>query len=243
MTPPACLKMKNELTYANDFKTSNCPLTAGRHYKETREYYKAGTAVTFTFLTKVFSETVTCAFENKNGVTPDVVVFNSCVWDLSRWGPNGVAEYKKNVVHMLDYLKKRLLPDCLVVFTTTLPLSPHCRGGFLKKEVEFLGYELPWHVIEANYFLAETAKSYEFDVLDLHYHMRFLCEEWTPDGIHWSPLAYRLITNLLLTHLALSFGVPLPGVCGIDEKFIQQSQKSGEKRKEVEVVIDLTLDD
>lgn len=242
LVPQDSLKTKNELTHANDYKTSNSPLTSGRNYEETREYYNTGTCVKFTFLTKMFSESLTRAFEDQS-LVPDVVVINSCVWDLSRWGPNGVAEFKKNVVHTMEYFKKRLSKKCLVVFTTTLPLSSNCRGGFLMKQVEFLRYPLPYHVIEANNYLAEMARLYNYDVLDLHYNMRFLREEWMPDGIHWTPLAYRLITNFLLTHLALSFNAPLPGLHGLDERFILNSQfvkenndNGGKKRKEVDVI-------
>lgn len=238
IVPQGSLKTKNELTHANDFKTSNAPLTCGRHYKETREYYNEGTVVTFTFLTKIFSDNLLSAFEGGKP-QPDVVVINSCVWDLTRWGPNGVGEYKRNIVHTMEYLKKQVSRKCLVIFTTTLPLSSHSNGGFLTKEVECLRYEVPWHVIEANYFLAEMAKLYKFDVLDLHYYMRFLREEWMPDGIHWSPIAYRLITNTLLTHVALSFNAPLPQQYNLDCRLIEYSQlaetNSGEKRKAMEV--------
>lgn len=221
LVPQQSLQTKNELTHANDYKTSNSPLTGGRDYEETREYYHNGTVVKFTFLTKLFSPSLTRAFALD---CPDVVVINSCVWDLSRWGPNGVAEYKRNMTDTMELLKKTLTKTCKVIFTTTLPLSTESKGGFLKQQIEFLRSALPLHLIEANTFLAEIAQVYGYDVLDFYYSMRFLQNEWMPDGIHWTPVAYRLLTNLLLTHLALSANCALPGVFALDDEFIQNSQ-------------------
>lgn len=221
LVPQQSLQTKNELTHANDYKTSNSPTTSGRDYEETREYYNASVMVKFTFLTKMWSESLTRAF--KRGC-PDVVVINSCVWDLSRWGPNGISEYKINLIKTMEFFKKTLPKNCLTIFTTTLPLSSDSKGGFLRKQIEFLRFMLPWHVIEANNFLGEIARLYKYDVLDLHYNTRFLREEWMPDGIHWTPMAYRWLTNILLTHLALSTKHPLPGIFELADEFIQNSQ-------------------
>lgn len=221
LVPQPSLQTKNEPSHANDCRTSNSPLTSGRHYEEIREYCGQNTHVKFTFITKLHSRNLLEAFAEDS---PDVLVINSCVWDLTRWGPDGVAEYKRNVVDTMQFFKRTLPGETLVIFATTLPLSSHCTGGFLKKQIEFLRYMLPWHITEANSFLEEMAKLYRYDVLDFHYNMRFLTEEWMPDGIHWTPIAYRFLTNLLLTHLALSFNSPLPGVHKLDEDFILASQ-------------------
>lgn len=159
----------------------------------------------------------------QTGNFPDYLFINSCVWDLSRWGPNGVDQYKEDVPKTLKLFNEKLPKTTRVIFTTTLPLSSECSGGFLSKEIEFLRYVLPWHIMEANRFVAEAAREHKYDVLDLHYHTRFLIEEWKEDGIHFSPTLYRFMTNMILTHLALVESAKLPDVVTLDGTFLERS--------------------
>lgn len=83
---------------------------------------------------------------------------------------------------------------------------------------------LPWHVIEANAYMAEQVRTYKYDILDLHYPMKFLIEEWGHDGIHWTPSAYRFMTNTLLTHIALCEGQELPKIIHLDKTILRGTQ-------------------
>lgn len=74
--------------------------------------------------------------------------------------------------------------------------------------------------------MAECAKERKYDVLDLHYHTRFLIEEWKKDGIHFSPQLYRLVTNIFLTHVALAENKQLPDVVTLDRSFLERSAVS-----------------
>lgn len=56
----------------------------------------------------------------------------------------------------------------------------------------------------------QVADRFMVDTLDLHFHLRLLLDLRADDGIHWLPMAVRLCTNLLLGHIALSWGKPLP---------------------------------
>lgn len=224
LVPLNSLKKKNENSHANDQKLSRGTLHAGRNYEEVREYRgRQGQRVKFTFITRLFSDNFVKCFEEALA-SPDYVVINSCVWDLSRWGPDGVVAFKKNLVSTLEYLTKKLPSTTRVIFYTTLPLDPKCTGGFLKKEVNFMRVMLPWHIIEANNYIATQAKAYKYDVLDLHYHLRFFIDQWEHDGIHWSPMAYRFVTNLLLTHITLCEGKALPGVVTLDKTILERTQ-------------------
>ncbi|ETE57933.1 hypothetical protein L345_16345, partial [Ophiophagus hannah] len=64
-------------------------------------------------------------------------------------------------------------------------------------------------MIEANFYSANLAQRFWFDVLDLHYYFRFLQDFHSPDGIHWHFRAHRYLTKLLLTHLAEAWQVQL----------------------------------
>lgn len=126
---------------------------------------------------------------------PDVLVINSGMWDISRYGPKSVDSYKTNLCKTMSYLKRLLPARTRVIFTTILPISFDCRGGFMTKEIDALRPYLPLHFVEANAYLREKASEYEYDVLDLCYKARFLVDHWMPDGIHWSPKAYRYLVS------------------------------------------------
>lgn len=138
LLPANSLKTKNEVSHANDYRISNGPLHPGRTYEEVREYTKQNNIkVRFTFITKLFSDNLVRVFENIREV-PDYIVLNSCIWDLSRWGPDGVRGFKENLRLTLKLFAEKLPPTTRVIFSTTLPVSFECMGGFLSKEVEFM---------------------------------------------------------------------------------------------------------
>ena len=64
--------------------------------------------------------------------------------------------------------------------------------------------------MEANSFVHQVCVAFDYDILDLHYWMRFQLNRRTVDGLHWEPHAMRMISNLLLTHISLAIEEPLP---------------------------------
>ncbi|XP_013791001.1 uncharacterized protein LOC106474850, partial [Limulus polyphemus] len=126
------------------------------------------------------------------------------------WGPSGVEEYQKNFNMLMAKLQETVVENCLVIWTTTLPLSQKMKGGFLVPQLEFLKYSLRFHVMEANLYARQVVVKHGFDVLDMHYNLRMQIDQRAADGIHWLPPALRYMTNLLLTHISLALGVPLP---------------------------------
>ncbi|XP_063220941.1 PC-esterase domain-containing protein 1A-like isoform X1 [Bacillus rossius redtenbacheri] len=136
---------------------------------------------------------------------------NSCLWDLSRWGPNGVCAYKDNLLKLMKFLNQNLPQETLFIWTTALPISQNCYGGFLIKQVEFLKHTLRFEVMEANMYARDVVANHGYDVLDLHYYFTMQIFRRAKDGIHWLPEAVRFMTNLVLTHTALSWHHPLPG--------------------------------
>ena len=65
--------------------------------------------------------------------------------------------------------------------------------------------------MEGNYYARQVAGDYQCDVLDLHYVFRNHLSHRVGDGVHWDHLAHRRISNMVLTHIAESWGLPLPG--------------------------------
>ena len=54
---------------------------------------------------------------------PDIIIVNSCLWDLTRYGMNGgVGPYKENLNRLLEEMKAFLPKKSLFIWNTTLPL-------------------------------------------------------------------------------------------------------------------------
>ena len=43
------------------------------------------------------------------------------MWDMNRWGPNFVTDYKKNLVKLLDCVKSVLAEDGMFIWLTAQP--------------------------------------------------------------------------------------------------------------------------
>ncbi|XP_047116653.1 PC-esterase domain-containing protein 1A-like [Schistocerca piceifrons] len=201
------LRTKMEKSFLGDKRTAGDKLHKARNFTETRVYENHNVRVKYSFLTKCYSEEVKNmlgAIKSGASYCPDVVVVNSCLWDISRWGPNGVPEYKDNMVKLMRLFKSCLPKQTCVIWMTTLPISASCRGGFLIKQVEFLRHTMRFEVMEANMYARDVVASFGFDVLDVHYYMRMQIHRRSSDGVHWLPSAMRHITNLLLTHIDFS---------------------------------------
>ncbi|XP_043541310.1 PC-esterase domain-containing protein 1A, partial [Chiloscyllium plagiosum] len=83
-------------------------------------------------------------------------------------------------------------------------------AGQLRSKLQSLEVSLRYDVIEANFYSALLADAHGFDVLDLHYRFRFALHHRAADGVHWSHVIHRQISQLLLEHIASAWGVALP---------------------------------
>ncbi|KDR15055.1 PC-esterase domain-containing protein 1B-like isoform X1 [Zootermopsis nevadensis] len=208
------LKRKLGNSFMGDTLVKSSELHKGRDFEEVRKYEKDNVCMEYFFITRCYNnniEDMMSAIKKKGRSAPDVIIMNSCLWDITRWGPNGVTAYKDNMVKLMKLLKTSLPPETLVIWTTAPPISTSCSGSLLIKQVEFLQHTLRFEVMEANVFARQIVVSYGFDVLDIHHHLRMQIHRRADDGIHWLPLSVRHMTNLLLTHIALSWNCPLPG--------------------------------
>jgi len=215
------LKAKGEETYMNDELVDGgirVGLHNGTTYKEHRLYETPNHSVRFFFVTRAWDEywehavMPTLILDPK----PDVIIVNSCLWDLTRYGPRGgVESYKDSLKRLLDEMKANMPPETLFIWNTTLPLSSDpekIHGGFLVAEVSVQDkMYLRLDILEANKFASELVAEYDYDVLDMHYWFRGHQEHRVRDGIHWDNEATRQMTNMLLTRIADSWGVGRPG--------------------------------
>ncbi|TDG99853.1 hypothetical protein EPR50_G00198360 [Perca flavescens] len=183
----------------------------GTGYREIRQFQSAHHLVRFYFVTRVYSGYMQSILDDfRQGLKPDVVILNSCVWDISRYNSSWLDNYKENLHTLFDELKVTLPKETLVVWNLTMPLGERIKGGFLVPEIEHKVPQLRYDVIEANFYSGTLADAYGMDVLDLHFQFRFSLHHRTNDGVHWNALAHRKITSLLLQHSAQAWGVTMP---------------------------------
>ncbi len=192
-------------------------LHSGRDYEEPRIYSheKKGILVHFLLATRVWSSRVEDFLEKAEETFEsklDLVIMNSVLWDVNRWGPFGIEEYKKNLASLLKCVKRVLAEDGMFIWLTAQPGGEYLNSRAMETPgLEFQKITTRFNVVQANFYAAHKVAEAGFDVIDLHYY--FLSQQFRrlPDGIHWTPEANRYATNLILTHLALRDNDTLPG--------------------------------
>ncbi|RVE60709.1 hypothetical protein OJAV_G00183350 [Oryzias javanicus] len=207
------LKSKGEMSFEQDcLVEGGClnQMNNGTEYREVRQFQSNHHLVRFYFVTRVFSRYMESILEDFQALKPDVVIVNSCVWDISRYNSSWLDDYQENLHRFFRELSSVLPEETLVIWNLTMPLGKSIRGGFLVPEIEYKAPTLRFDVIDANFYSGTLADAYQRDVLDLHFHFRFFLHHRTNDGVHWNAVAHRNITYLLLEHIAQAWRVDLP---------------------------------
>ncbi|XP_077992202.1 PC-esterase domain-containing protein 1A-like [Glandiceps talaboti] len=214
------LRKKGEVTFCNDELLEGGikgELNNGTSYREVRQYKTDYILIRFYFLTRVYGPYMETVLKDlMEEPKPDVVIINSCLWDITRYGPSSIPKYKTNLEELFKRFPQVLPPQAMVVWNTTLPVSSNIKGGFMVPEVAFMNDTLRLDILEANYYTRDIVVSNGYDVLDLHYYFRWQLHRRAGDGVHWNERAHRRITNLVLAHLATAWGVGVPRLIGPD---------------------------
>ncbi|KAM4612371.1 PC-esterase domain-containing protein 1A [Polymixia lowei] len=209
------LRTKGEMSFELDCLVEGGCLDGmhnGTGYREVRQFQSDHHLVRFYFVTRIYSRYMQSVLNDlRQGLKPDVVIINSCVWDISRYSPRWVEDYKANLRTFFEELNGILPQDTLVVWNLTMPLGQKIIGGFLVPEIEHKAPQLRFDVVEANFYSGTLASGYGMDVLDLHFQFRFSLQHRMRDGVHWNAVVHRQITTILLQHTAQAWGVLMPG--------------------------------
>jgi len=225
LTPHGLLRKKGEQIPSfegDELMPGTGVITTGRNYKEIREYRGSRGPMqdfmfaTYYFLTKCYSgdlEDFILRFKRRHG-SPDLILILSALWDINRWGPEGIPNYIKNCRKFLTLIKNTFSSSTQLIWLTSPPISVEIWGGFLVKGMEFAKRSMRFNVMEGNLMVAQTTAAFGFDVVDLHYWMTHQIHKRMPDGIHWTQDAVRLQLNIILTHFCLARKIPLPGRWG-----------------------------
>ncbi|KAL0624519.1 PC-esterase domain-containing protein 1B [Plecturocebus cupreus] len=209
------LKAKGEPSFEHDTLLLGCRsrrMHDSSHYREVRQFRSGHHLVRFYFIARVFSHYAERVVEELRRAepAPDVVVMNSCLWDLLRDGRDFLRSYQRNLESLFARLERALPLSCLLLWNTAMPVAESISGSCLPRERRLRRSRLPEDVMEANFYSSAEAARHGFDVLDLHFHFRHAARHRLPDGMHWDERAHRHLSQLLLAHLADAWGVDLP---------------------------------
>ncbi|XP_012505691.1 PREDICTED: PC-esterase domain-containing protein 1B-like [Propithecus coquereli] len=209
------LKAKGELSFERDVLLEGGRwgrMHNGTDYREVRQFCDGHHLVRFYFLTRAYSQYVEAVLEElQSGEhTPDVVVMNSCLWDVSKYGQDFRRSYCRGLQSLFGRLAQVLPQSCLLVWNTAMPVAETVSGGFLPPEPWSSRARLRQDVLEANFYSSVEAGRHGVDVLDLHFHFRHAGQHRQRDGVHWDEWAHRHLSMLLLAHVADAWGVDLP---------------------------------
>ncbi|XP_020040598.1 PC-esterase domain-containing protein 1B [Castor canadensis] len=207
------LKTKGELTFEQDKLVAGGTfgiMHNGIDYREVREFCSGHHLVRFYFITRVYSDYLEGILQElQSGEhAPDVIVMNSCLWDISRYGPDFWSSYLQNLESLFGRLDQVLPKSCLLVWNTAMPVSEKPRRG--SNQPKGQPRAKPADVFKANFYSWEEARKHHFDVLDLNFHFRHFKKYLQDDGVHWNEYAHRKVSHLLLAHVADAWGVELP---------------------------------
>lgn len=209
------LKSKGELSFEHDVLLEGGRwgrMHNGAHYREVRQFCSGRHLVRFYFLTRAYSPYVEDILQQLRWgeYAPDLVIVNSCLWDLSRYRSNLLRNYREDLERLFQRLDQLLPSGCLVVWNTTMPVAEVVSGGFILPDASGCPSRLREDVMEANFYSSVEAARHGFDVLDLHFHFRHAGQHRLSDGVHWDERAHRYLSQLLLAHVADAWGVILP---------------------------------
>lgn len=194
-------------------------LTPGRNYIEPRKYHNKDHNITlvYRFISRVWSDDLAAwlaDYKESFGAPIDILLINSCLWDINRWGPTGPTDFKKNMSTLVSEVPGILAQGGHCIWLTSPPGSKELDSkGMNVPGLDFQCLTTQANVVEANWAAARIAARGSVSVLDIHYYLQTQTSQRNRDGIHWSPSVNRLVTNMILTHLVLYQKGPssLPG--------------------------------
>lgn len=205
-------------------------------YRECR-YFKADNEACcrYYFVTICYGDYVEKVLQELSLVPTDIIVMNSCLWDVHRHGKKGIEKYEDNLEKLVASLR-RLLPDCLFLWLTTPPVNIKSKGGFLMRpgtdlvkinEVKFC------NEIAREVFTQANNIDRRFRIVDLDAVFQYFEHHRASDGVHWNERAHRRMSNMILEEVSKAFNKKVPRMLGgdnnpWDNNMQQQQQHSNE---------------
>ena len=183
----------------------------GTNYTEVRKYTQDNTIIMFYFVTRCYGEYMQSILDDFKLEPPDVIIMNSCLWDLHRYGQRANAEYITNISELFDAIDLAVPHESsLLIWNATLPVRETVKAGFLPPGVD---HTIPAEDIrKANLYVRDELKGYgkRFIFLDLHQIFYTHLDLRVKDGVHWNDFAHRKITCLILNEISKHWNFEIP---------------------------------
>jgi len=166
-------------------------------YRECRYFKSDFEAICrYYFVTVCYGEYVEQVLQELSLEPTDIIVMNSCLWDVHRIR-NGVENYEENLEKLVLSLR-RLMPECIFLWLTTPPVATQSKGGFLvrPKEDAVKIQEVKYcNQIAREVFSAADNIYGTFKIVELDYVFQYFVHHRADDGVHWNERAHRRMSN------------------------------------------------
>ncbi|XP_015284810.1 PREDICTED: PC-esterase domain-containing protein 1B-like, partial [Gekko japonicus] len=136
------LKVKGGETFKGDHRVEFEGLHRETNYREVRQYRTDHHLVRFYFITRICSDYMESILEDfKADPAPDVVILNSCLWDLNRYLDRSAnepplqkafREYRSNLQTLFKKLHDILPTSSLIIWNTAMPVGKEVEKAYLK---------------------------------------------------------------------------------------------------------------
>eukprot|EP00794_Sanderia_malayensis_P005247 gene5247-5911_t len=189
-------------------------------YREVRKYlHDNNTKVLYFFITACFGQYIEMILSKLK--TPDIIIMNSCLWDVHRYGTKEIQNYEANLFKLIRFVKKTH-PKTLFLWTTTPPVDLKSKGGFLRRpgtdEVKISEVSRCNRI--AKYVMGvESMHLVELDTVFHHF-----TRHRASDGVHWNEKAHRRMTNMILEKLSRALCKDVPRVMLDDGRFVANNR-------------------
>ncbi|KAL6731582.1 hypothetical protein Aduo_002429 [Ancylostoma duodenale] len=227
------LKAKTESSFFGDRMIDILPLENDRVFRQAREYHTNYFLIQYLFTTRVMKVDVENALLELCSASefPDVLLINSCLWDITRYSrafdniipPNvdkqtGIERFSlEEFLERISMLIRRLrliMPATTQVIWVNMPwpLPVDTRSIVNRADNAETRHLNRMLIVDANFRASQLFRAAGYDVLDIAFYLRnhALYAYRVKDGVHWDSVGTRIMTQLVIGHLARSWGIPVP---------------------------------
>ncbi|XGW19822.1 hypothetical protein V3C99_003561 [Haemonchus contortus] len=227
------LRSKTESSFFGDRQIDILPLENDRVFRQAREYHTEFYLIQYLFTTRVMKDDIDTALLELCSANefPDVILINSCLWDITRYSkafdydisPNinrqaaveraALEEFLERVSMLIRRLRLIMPPTTQVIWINMPWPVPSDSRSILNRvdniDTKHLNRMM---IVDANYRASQLFRAAGYDVLDISFYMRnqALYAYRVKDGVHWDCIGTRIMTQLVIGHLARSWNIPLP---------------------------------
>lgn len=183
-------------------------------YKEVRQFTKGTTEIKFFFVARCYGEYMKSIIAKFETEPPDVIIMNSCLWDLCRYGKNANSEFKTNINKLLEAIGLVMPYDSkrIFIWNATLPVIDSSQTSCVPFHFPQCFRPEDKNVRNANLYVRDQMVDYgdNFLFLDLYDVFHSHLDHRIHDGVHWDSFAHRKLTHSLLTEISMQWDFELP---------------------------------